>query len=85
MLEIAKEMKILLEFPGASPRIVVGGHRVQLAFTVDPDRRHLADWGIERAWLTAGRIFRVIDAQLLADDRRWHHQADAERRQKADA
>jgi hypothetical protein len=65
VIEVAKQMQLLLQLECAG--LCVGFRRggIDLALTVDADRRHLRQRRVKRARLAAGRIFRVIDALLL--------------------
>ena len=70
VLEVAEEMQPLLELERAGLGVGLGRRRIDLALTIDANRRHLRHRRVERAGLTARGIVRMVHASrlLLCED-----------------
>jgi hypothetical protein len=62
VLEVSKQVKLGFQGKESGPGIFFRRERIQIAFRVHANRRHLTDRRIESAGLATGRIVRVIDA-----------------------
>jgi hypothetical protein len=71
VLEVPKEVKILLNLCRACTCILLGGGWIHVALAVHANRRHLPKWCVEGTRLTSSGIPGVIDTlRVLSSHRR---------------